>query len=72
MPKRCIKKINSGTKKERESYHARFVIKKPSKLNLIKVFVTFYIGVKKCGFPNENRRARSKYRPKLLRNPRKM
>ena len=58
--------------KKGESYHARFVIKKTSKLNLVKVFVTRCTDVAIGILPDENSRARRKHRPKLLREPGKL
>ena len=47
--------------KKGESYHAKIVINKTSKLNLIKVFVTLEIDVAICIFPDENSRAGRKH-----------
>ena len=61
--------INDVVQKGEKLNHAKFVIKKASKLNFIKVFETVQIEIAKNSLPDEKSRARCKHRPKLLRQP---
>ena len=58
--------------KGRESYHARYVIKKASELNFVKVFETCCLNVAVNSLPDESSRTRCKHGPKLFREPGKL